>query len=581
MQTDGGYLGMDLASFISAIVSAAAGVYSVGMTGDRSIDIDLIFQPNQIVRVSASSTSTVLGTGSLTISRDSELTLARITVSAPIEVQAGALLTLDGVRFAPGGCVRVQDNSESTVVLQDTSTPPVCVADCGDIEHCVESRCVTSETAVCDTCEDGFYSYRHDDEPGHCKGNHVTLLQAGLTSAAGANTCRYAHDGECDDGSQGGHQYCDVGSDGADCGNSDAFGVFEFRFSGSVPGDLASGEVTVPASASLSLTGTGAETIGARITVDGSLSMADVELEAAAISVSSGGSASLSGCSGSLAELSVTDSTLDIDTSTSLTLGSANLNNAGLVALTSSTIEQTMTVTGDTQLSLRGCTLGPSATVNLSGGGGSLSLASMAVPAAVLDAAEHTLSGVGSTLRLDAVTVPEAPSSVGAVTWTRTIGAEGRVTVDAPDFGVAPVFLVTSGPCAVSKGGRCVGRPGGYGPREDCAITVGGGGGVLAPCAVFDLEDGGGTKNDRVMLPQSDTSSVDRDGNPIGTSEHAYSDCPVGVALAYGDALDWHSDSGNQGSVGTSYPNGCVAKGTCGLPYSPAGLGGGWELCFA
>ena len=73
---------MDLASFISAIVSAAAGVYSVGMTGDRSIDIDLIFQPNQIVRVSASSTSTVLGTGSLTILRDSELTLARITVSA-------------------------------------------------------------------------------------------------------------------------------------------------------------------------------------------------------------------------------------------------------------------------------------------------------------------------------------------------------------------------------------------------------------------------------------------------------------------------------------------------------------------
>ena len=85
---------MDVASFISAIVSAAAGIYSVGLTGERSIDIDLTFQPNQIVRVRSSSTSTALGNGTLTISRDSELTLAHVTVSAPIEVWAGALLPL-------------------------------------------------------------------------------------------------------------------------------------------------------------------------------------------------------------------------------------------------------------------------------------------------------------------------------------------------------------------------------------------------------------------------------------------------------------------------------------------------------
>ena len=27
--------------------------------------------------------------------------------------------------------------------------------------------------------------------------------------------------------------------------------------------------------------------------------------------------------------------------------------------------------------------------------------------------------------------------------------------------------------------------------------------------------------------------------------------------------------------------NGCAAKGTCGLPGSDDGLGGGWQLCFA
>ena len=40
------------------------------------------------------------------------------------------------------------------------------------------------------------------------------------------------------------------------------------------------------------------------------------------------------------------------------------------------------------------------------------------------------------------------------------------------------------------------------------------------------------------------------------------------------------SDDNVQGSVGRR-DNGCAAKGTCGLPFSGYGLGGGWELCFA
>ena len=108
---------MDVASFISAIVSAAAGIYSVGLTRERSIDIDLTFQPNQIIRVSALSTSIALGSGTLTISRDSELTLSQLTVSVAIEVRAGALLTLQGVRFASEGCVKVEDEVDVDAAL--------------------------------------------------------------------------------------------------------------------------------------------------------------------------------------------------------------------------------------------------------------------------------------------------------------------------------------------------------------------------------------------------------------------------------------------------------------------------------
>ena len=58
----------------------------------------------------------------------------------------------------------------------------------------------------------------------------------------------------------------------------------------------------------------------------------------------------------------------------------------------------------------------------------------------------------------------------------------------------------------------------------------------------------------------------------------------MGAVLASGDAIAWHSGDRSQGSVGYpygNYDNGCVAKGTCGLPFSEYELGGGWELCFA
>jgi hypothetical protein len=200
--------------------------------------------------------------------------------------------------------------------------------------------------------------------------------------------------------------------------------------------------------------------------------------------------------------------------------------------------------------------------------GGDLALQSSTVLSGSLSVsdAQAQLSGAGSTLRLAAVTVPEAPEG-DELTGTMTVAADGSKATDPPSFGFPPSFVVISGPCAVSEGGRCVGRPGGYLPSEHCEIAVAGGGGVLGACGVFDTDP---YNNDPVTLP---------DG-----SSHSGSDCPAGAVLAAGGSVGWASDGGYQGNYGSTdvnFENGCEANGLCGLPYSVHGLGGGWQICFA
>ena len=103
-------------------------------------------------------------------------------------------------------------------------------------------------------CGDDHYAFQLNEEPTRCLAM-VTMQAAGFTA--------------------------------------DSTGIFSFKFSGSIPSDLKSGAVTVPATAALSLTGTGAETIGASFTVEGSLSVARLSLESSVSLVTVGG-ASLS-----------------------------------------------------------------------------------------------------------------------------------------------------------------------------------------------------------------------------------------------------------------------------------------------
>jgi hypothetical protein len=249
--------------------------------------------------------------------------------------------------------------------------------------------------------------------------------------------------------------------------------------------------------------------------------------------------------------------------------GGFTVEERGSLSVSYTTMQSDLTVLGGGTSSFNGCTLGALASLTVHNGG-SLSLISTAMPFSVLVSAQAQLSGAGSTLHLSAVTLSDQPGW-GALTGAATILADGSKTIEPPEWGVATSasFIVTSGPCTVSDGGRCVGRPGGYLGRmqgrmeEACTIVAGGGGGMLGACGVFDLGP-----FDFVILP---------DGLNRGDSN-----CPDGEVLAAGDTVRWETDGNNQGSLGrTANPASCIAKGTCGLPYSHEGIGGGWQICFA
>eukprot|EP01050_Picozoa_sp_SAG11_P014115 SAG11_NODE_1706_length_4412_cov_3.163691_3_plen_352_part_00 len=122
-------------------------------------------------------------------------------------------------------------------------------------------------------------------------------------------------------------------------------------------------------------------------------------------------------------------------------------------------------------------------------------------------------------------------------------------------------FTVDSGPCTVSEGGRCVGRPDGYLPNEECEIVVGGGIGMISEC-LLDTEDGDWA--DWLTTPDGI-----RHGHGVNP-ESVESGCPIGASLSTGDVLTWASDGRYQGDNHGGA-----------LPMSVDGLGGGWQICFA
>ena len=343
----------------------------------------------------------------------------------------------------------------------------------------------------------------------------------------------------------------------------------------------------------------------------GSLALSHVRLYAA-LSVVGGGSLALIDC--------------DLRAGSSLVV---------LLGVGGSLVIQSSSVTGlvslsDCTASLTGCAIDVGSFDLTLSGVVALSLTSMTVPAFVLNGATIPL-GARSTLRLSAVTFASEANDAVPLTGTMTVGADGSYTIEPPHFNTTATFTVVSAgwlgnassfdtiasrngkdgqtdaaPCTVSAQGRCIGRPAGYGVNEECIFRVNGVG-MLDACSVFDTSRG-----DSIYTYTDGASIADgASGRPevIGrtsrsTTVHFGSNCPARVLLGPGDLVVWTSSGSDQGSVGCplSYcgaaaaDNGCASKGTCGLPfthegegstpemgepYGPAGLGGGWQICFA
>jgi hypothetical protein len=192
---------------------------------------------------------------------------------------------------------------------------------CPAIENCIVSSCTTGTDAQCSQCTDGYYAYRHDEEPTRCLTAQVTILTAGYDSR-------------------------------------DAAGLFSFTFAGSLTSDLQGGQVSVPSTASLRLAGTGVETLAASFSVNGALTLYNIGIDGAQISVT-GGSTILHSCLGNIVGLAATDSTLDVSATSAGSLsigGSVNLNNIGPVNFAQVNFaDAQLTASTGTQLTLEEC----------------------------------------------------------------------------------------------------------------------------------------------------------------------------------------------------------------------------------
>jgi hypothetical protein len=204
---------------------------------------------------------------------------------------------------------------------------------CPTIENCVVSSCTTGGDAQCLQCNDGFYAYRHNEDPTRCLADSVTTLAAGLTATA-------------------------VGS-------------FDFVFTGRhLPSDLADSvagsSVTITDTASMQVTGTMGQVVGASFTIRGQLTLSQLILSGGSITATGGSSVSVLLSSGRLLNIAVTDSSFVMDNSSTVLIeGNINFHNAGIVTLVNKTFSagtipsQRCRVSSGagTQLKLVACTL--------------------------------------------------------------------------------------------------------------------------------------------------------------------------------------------------------------------------------
>eukprot|EP01047_Picozoa_sp_COSAG01_P042829 COSAG01_NODE_3764_length_5719_cov_9.441815_5_plen_739_part_01 len=248
---EGGYLGKNVRTFVSAVISGAAGLFALTLKASASIITLLTVEPGQVVTISATSKTHPLGwgKGGFKVAQRGALTLRYMTLDSEITVEAGATLVLDTVTLGPSACVT--RHAGSSVSLTATQAPPPCRKKCAKVDFCHDSRCTSAGKPICAECQPGYYSFRHDAAAGLCKPNTATLEQVGFTT----------------------------GSIEEQSITATAVGLFHFGFSSGILPDLAATRrITVPSSASLDLVDKSSDVVHASFAIGGSLNITGMNL---------------------------------------------------------------------------------------------------------------------------------------------------------------------------------------------------------------------------------------------------------------------------------------------------------------
>ena len=101
--SEGGYLGADAQSFLSAVVSGAAGAYFVTLMGDAGIGTDLTIQPGQDVRIIGDLgliEAPSWGGGGFTVREGGSLSLTNVGIQGTISVLNGGRAAVHGGNLA-------------------------------------------------------------------------------------------------------------------------------------------------------------------------------------------------------------------------------------------------------------------------------------------------------------------------------------------------------------------------------------------------------------------------------------------------------------------------------------------------
>ena len=128
-QTDGGYLGLDIAAFVSAVVSGAPGVFATMLLHDAGIETDLTITPGQTVSVSGDPSlpqAPSWGGGEITVQENGSLALVGVVVANRLTVKTGGSLALNEVTFGANGCLSPREYSGGRGQVIAPTTPPEC-----------------------------------------------------------------------------------------------------------------------------------------------------------------------------------------------------------------------------------------------------------------------------------------------------------------------------------------------------------------------------------------------------------------------------------------------------------------------